>query len=437
LPRALHLDPDIYRLELDRIWRPAWLFAAHSAEVREAGQRVVFNVGDDSVLILRGDDGEVRAFHNFCRHRGTRLVDATMAGATMAGAETANGLVRCPYHQWAYRLDGSLAACGGMDRFEGLDPSQYGLLPVECAEVGGLIFVRLDPSSSSDLGHISELTEPLAPQGLARARVAYSETYIVEAGWKVVWENNRECWHCHLGHPEYIKSHYDTSNTDLPGVAERIAERTSVMLEALGGLPSGDIYEGGGLALFPPPGRSRSVNRTPLVEGFATESLDGSPLAPLMGEYQSYDVGVLRLRALPNFWCHASADHAVSTRLAPAGLERTEIVVTWLVADDALEGRDYHLDRLLTVWGRTSEQDWALCERNQLGIRSPAYLPGPLSTRHEESVGAFHDWYRSAIGDTGSHPQSPGPHPQSPGPHPQSPGPHPQSPGSHPQSPGP
>jgi Rieske 2Fe-2S family protein len=116
-----------------------------------------------------------------------------------------------------------------------------------------------------------------------------------------------------------------------------------------------------------------------------------------MGEYKSYDVGVLRLRALPNFWCHASADHAVTTRLAPVRLERTEVVVTWLVDADAVEGRDYTLDRMLPVWARTSEQDWTLCERNQRGIRSPAYRPGPLSERPQANVAAFHTWYREAM----------------------------------------
>jgi len=140
-----------------------------------------------------------------------------------------------------------------------------------------------------------------------------------------------------------------------------------------------------------------SAHRTPLVEGFATESVDGTPLAPLMGDYPNYDVGVLRLRALPNFWCHASADHAVTTRLAPTAIDLTEVVVTWLVDAEAVEGRDYDLDKLINVWARTSEQDWALCERNQRGIRSPAYVPGPLSVRYEANVAAFHDWYRAKV----------------------------------------
>lgn len=389
LERAVHLDPDIYRLELERIWRPAWLFAAHSAELPQPGARTVFDVGDDSVLIVRGEDGEIGAFHNWCRHRGTRLADPPPA---------AGPFIRCPYHQWAYGLDGSLTACGGMDRFEGLDRSEHGLLPVTSREVGGLIFVRLDRlDAQTETADIGELAAPLEPQGLSRAKVAHVETYVVDAGWKVIWENNRECWHCHVGHPEYIRSHFDTANTASAAVREQIVERTETMVAALGGLPTGEVYDGGGLAVFPLPGHSWSAHRTPLVEGFSSESLDGAPVAPLMGSYKSYEVGVLRLRALPNFWCHASADHAVTTRLVPAGVERTEIVVTWLVDEDAVEGRDYTLARLLPVWARTSEQDWELCERNQRGIRSPAYRPGPLSERHEGNVAAFHAWYREAM----------------------------------------
>jgi glycine betaine catabolism A len=415
LPQAFHLDPEVYRLELERIWRRGWLFAAHTAELRHAGDRSVFDVGDGSALIVRGEDGGLRAFHNVCRHRGSRLVDSGIAsfeglpgysGATstgVAGGVPADPYIRCPYHQWAYRLDGSLAASGGMDRMEGFDPAANGLCPLDCAEVGGLVFVRFEPPAPASPPSVEpepeiyELGGPLLPQGLEKAKVAYAQTYLVGAGWKVVWENNRECWHCHIGHPEYIKSHFDTANTASTEVQQRIADRTAVMVEALSGLAAGDVYDGGGLAAFPSPGRAWSAHRTPLVEGFATESLDGAPVAPLMGSYKSYDVGTLRLRALPNFWCHASADHAVTTRLAPAGVERTEVVVTWLVDGSAVEGADYLLDRLLPVWERTSEQDWLLCERNQRGIRSSGYRPGPLSDRHEANVSAFHRWYTGVM----------------------------------------
>ena len=144
-------------------------------------------------------------------------------------------------------------------------PRSHGLLAVECVEFGGLIFVRLS-SPEREQGPfeaqpgICELAEPLLPQGLERAKVAYMQTYMVEAGWKVVWENNRECWHCHVGHPEYIRSHFDTANLSSADVRERIAAQTGSMVDALGGLPAGEVYDGGGLATFPAPGCSWSAH---------------------------------------------------------------------------------------------------------------------------------------------------------------------------------
>lgn len=152
-----------------------------------------------------------------------------------------------------------------------------------------------------------------------------------------------------------------------------------------------------GLYRFPAAGRWWAANRTPLSEGFVTESLDGRPVAPLMGDHRSYDIGTLRLRAVPNFWCHASADHAVLTRLLPAGPELTAIRVMWLVDESAQPGHDYALDRLLPFWQRTSEQDWALSEGNHVGVRNPAFAPGPYSPRREYNVLAFVDWYLNRI----------------------------------------
>ena len=155
------------------------------------------------------------------------------------------------------------------------------------------------------------------------------------------------------------------------------------------------------LYCFPSPGRWWSANRTPLREGFVTESLDGRPVAPLMGDHTSYDVGTLRLRTVPNFWCHASADHAVLTRLLPAAPELTCIRVVWLVAESARAGRDYRVDRLLPFWQVTSEQDWDLCEGNHAGVRNPAFQPGPYSRRREYNVLAFVDWYLARMARPG------------------------------------
>ena len=149
------------------------------------------------------------------------------------------------------------------------------------------------------------------------------------------------------------------------------------------------------MAPFPDPDRGiwYSANRTPLVEGYVSESMDGSQVAPLMGDYTDADVGTLRMRTMPNMWLHASCDHAVTTRLLPAGPQCTKVRVTWLVDEEAVEGRDYELDRLMPFWQLTSEQDWELCERVQRGVSSSRYVPGPLSKYKEYNVDAFIRWY--------------------------------------------
>jgi Rieske 2Fe-2S family protein len=388
LQREFQTDPGIYQLDLERIWRRGWLFAGHTCEVKRPGDYFVFDVDADSIIVIRGDAGRVNALHNTCRHRGMKVC-----------AEGAGHVARlvCPYHQWSYARDGALVACGGMDRDSDLDRADFGLHRAHVREVGGLIFVCLAEAPPSFDGAERELGPMLRPQGFERARVAATRRYEVRANWKLVWENNRECWHCDVNHPEYVKANYDNAPVDDPVLKRQIeaeARATSARL-ATHGLQID--YQEAGMVPFPSPDRWWSINRTPLVPGWLTESLDGRPVAPIMGDYPSHDVGTLRMRTMPNFWNHASADHAVSTRLAPAGPQRTLVQVQWLVHADAVEGQDYSLDALLPFWQLTSEQDWGLCERNQAGVNSSAFTPGPYSTKRESNVIRYTEWYLREI----------------------------------------
>jgi glycine betaine catabolism A len=150
-----------------------------------------------------------------------------------------------------------------------------------------------------------------------------------------------------------------------------------------------------GMTLFPDAENNvwYSANRTPLVDGYVSESMDGRQVAPLMGQYTDADVGTLRMRTVPNCWNHSSCDHGVTTRLLPAGPRRTKARVLWLVDKDAVEGRDYTLDALLPFWQSTSEQDWIICENQQKGVESSAYRPGPYSPYKEYNVDRFVQWY--------------------------------------------
>jgi Rieske 2Fe-2S family protein len=239
------------------------------------------------------------------------------------------------------------------------------------------------------------------PQGLVRARVAKAVEYLVHANWKLVWENNRECFHCNVNHPQYIKANFDHYNAD--DASERVKAEISAVVQrsqakwTAAGL--GPTREESGMTLFPDAERNIwfSANRTPLVDGYVSETMDGKQVAPLMGDYPDADVGTLRMRSLPNFWNHSSCDHAVSTRLLPAGPQHTAIRVWWLVQADAVEDRDYKLEKLMPFWQLTSEQDWEICERQQRGVNSSAYLPGPYSTYKEYNVDSFVRWYMKML----------------------------------------
>jgi Rieske 2Fe-2S family protein len=384
LPRAFAIDDDIYAHELETIWRASWLYAGTTAQVPAPGDFFRFDLDDHSVIVVRGPDGELHALHNTCRHRGMPVCP-----------EQSGNVKRwvCPYHQWSYRLDGRLLGCGGMD--EQLSPGEYGLRPAGVVKTGGLVFVWLGERPASPGAAAQELASALAPQGLDRAAVAHQLDYEVRANWKLVWENNRECWHCHTGHPEYVQANFDVA-PDSERTRRLISARVEDHARVLAGSGIVDHAEPG-LYRFPSAGRWWSANRTPLAPGFVTESIDGEPVAPPMGSYAGHDVGTLRVRTVPNFWCHASADHAVLTRLTPAGPDLTRIRVQWLVDRDAIEGSDYELERLLPFWQLTSEQDWSLCERNHAGVRNPAFIPGPYSPTREYNVIAFVEWYLGRV----------------------------------------
>jgi Rieske 2Fe-2S family protein len=385
LPGVFYSSELVYRAELARIWRRGWLFTGHTCEIPTAGDYFTFAVAGDSLIVIRDDDGEIHALWNVCRHRGTQICSESQGRV---------GRLVCPYHQWTYARDGSLMSCRGMQ--EDVDRGQLSLLRAAVRELEGLIFVSLS-DEPPDFDEAAAAIGPLArPQRLARAKVAKTVDYDVAANWKIVWENNRECYHCNVNHPQYIKANFDHYNADDTSerVAKRIAEAVARSEEKWAAAGLAVSHRHSGMTQFPDVERNCwfSANRTPLVESYVSETMDGRQAAPLMGDYTDADVGTLRIRTLPNMWHHASCDHAVTTRLLPAGLERTAVRVTWLVHQDAVEGRDYRLEDIMPFWQLTSEQDWALCELAQKGINSSHYVPGPFSTYKEYNVDAFVRW---------------------------------------------
>ena len=373
LPAAYYLDDGVLAAELGSVFG-GWLFAGHTCEVAGPGDYLVFTLGAESVIVVRDEAGVLRGHHNVCRHRGSRICTEERG--------TARVLV-CGYHQWTYGLDGQLRAARLMG--DGFAKTEHRLGPVAVREVAGLVFVcLLDEPPSFDAAERA-ITAQLGPHRLDRARVVHRTTYDVAANWKTLVENNRECYHCRSNHPEFLESNFELGMHGDPRRSQGYDARLAAAYEQWGA---------DGLApeeLSFPDGEWFRIARLPLRDGFRTESVDGRPVAPAMGEVGP-DPGSLRLIGLPTMWAHANLDYAMTTRLTPVGAAHTRVEVCFLVDEGAADS-EVDLDALTAVWTATSEQDWALCEANFAGVRSRGYRPGPLSPVVEASVQHFLDWY--------------------------------------------
>lgn len=382
LPRQFYRGAAEYQLDLEVFWYREWLFVAHDCELPAAGSFLTLQIGDYPILMVRDRNGDVRAFHNSCRHRGSRICSAERG--------TVPRLV-CPYHQWAYRLDGSLQGARDMD--ESFPRDQHGLKPVHCASVGGYIWVCLadDPP---DFAGLRALVEPyLLPHDLSNAKVAFESTIVEGANWKLVWENNRECYHCTANHPALCRTFPSTPTVAGPAAAAanpRMHQKWT-QWEARG-LPSRFQISAGG--------QSR-VTRMPLLEGAVSYTLDGgAAVSRALSEKiagESGDIGAMLMFHYPSTWNHVLGDHAISFRLLPISPTETQLTTKWLVHRDAVPSVDYDLKRLTEVWLATNEEDRRVCQENQLGVNSPAYSPAAYSTLQEAGVMQFVEWYTRSV----------------------------------------
>ena len=162
----------------------------------------------------------------------------------------------------------------------------------------------------------------------------------MKANWKLIFENNRECYHCNHAHPEYVQGTYDTARFS-PQTLPEVERQEQHRGERFARMGLGDAMASSEMT-----GAYWRAARTPLVEGWKTQSLDGQPVAPLMGTFRArneWSDGTLRSTIFPNFWQHASDDHAVSTRITPIDATTCQVDVYWFVHKDAVEGQDYDL----------------------------------------------------------------------------------------------
>nr|WP_232924714.1 aromatic ring-hydroxylating dioxygenase subunit alpha [Pseudomonas cichorii] len=374
LPRELYSDPNVYQQDLDQIWHKDWIFAGHTFELEKAGQYLSLQVGQYPVAVVRGKAGQVRAFHNSCRHRGSKV-------CTEPHGKVAK--LVCPYHKWTFELDGQLLFAGNMG--DDFDKSQHGLKPVHCEVVNSYIYVCV-AEAAPDFNVFREAVSPfIAPHNLDDCKVAFESNLIEKGNWKLVFENNRECYHCDGTHPELMNSFVE--NLSVAGVGgEEDPELTAHWNRCeAAGMPSRLVMDRAG--------RFR-MTRIPLSAGAISYTMDGKPaVAGRLDDSGEADIGALLYFNYPSTWNHFLGDHALSFRVLPIGPNETLVTTKWIVRKSAQEGVDYDLDRLTKVWLATNDQDRMLVEGAQVGVNSPAYEPGPFSSVAENGVCQFDDWY--------------------------------------------
>jgi Rieske 2Fe-2S family protein len=380
MARSAYTSDEVFRLDLDAVFGRHWLFAGHAADIPEPGDFRVVDVAGEQVIIWRDRDRGIRAHFNVCRHRGSRLTWESCGNAAS---------LKCPYHQWTYRPDGSLAGARLMG--DGFRPDDYPLVGVALRDLGGLLFVCLSDDPPPFDAAMDAIGPQIAPHGLDHAMVVRREVYDVAANWKTLVENNRECYHCRVSHPEFTLANYDVGlpgDPRMPADYQRKLDEATRRWRELGLAPETVSF---------PHGEWFRIARMPLKDGFATETADGTLAAPLMGALGSAEVGSLRIIGLPNFWAHANADYASTTQLDPLGANRTRVEVCFLVSADAQPGVNCDVDKLAAVLQQTFEQDIELCESVSAGLSSRGWRPGPYSPIVEASVQTFNSWYLNQL----------------------------------------
>ena len=376
LPQDLYLSPQVYQADLETIWYRDWLFALPACQLPKAGSYQRIRVGAHDVIVLRDGQGGIRAFHNTCRHRGS-IICAARDGRVAK--------LTCAYHQWTYDLDGRLLWAREMG--PDFDASQYGLKPVHCRVLAGLVYICL-ADEAPDFDAFARVAEPyLAIHDLNDARVAYTSSIVEKGNWKLVWENNRECYHCSGSHPSLCRSY--AADPDITGVrpdgsVPEILKSHFDRCEAAGAPSRFVLAEDGQYRLA----------RVPLLGPAVSFTMDGRPaVSRPLGRVPLADAGTLLKFHYPSTWNHFLPDLSLTFRVTPIGPMETEVTTWWLVSKDAVEGRDYDMKRLTEVWIATNDEDRRIVELNQQGICSPAYSPGPYSQVEELGVIQFVDWY--------------------------------------------
>jgi Rieske 2Fe-2S family protein len=347
LPRRFYADPEFYARELDRFYFRRWIAVGRADHIPGAGDYFTRAIGTESLIVARDGSGSVGAFFNVCRHRGTRLTDASVGHFV--------DRIQCPYHAWTYDLQGHLVAAPHMPADFCKDA--YPLHRPPCDVWDGHIFVNLSaicpaspapPAPAALSAQLGELPSRFAAYRMADLRLGRRIVYDVKANWKLIVLNFNECLHCPTLHPALNKLHHYLGAENVRPTA---------------------CYCGGAMGF---------------KDGVETMSTDGKrrrAYLPGLSASQQHEVAYFSI--YPNLLLSLHPDYMMTHTLWPRAHDRTEIVCEWHFHPDELARPNAEIDDAIAFWDLTNREDWWIAEQSQAGITSRAYTPGPYSEREE------------------------------------------------------
>lgn len=353
LPPACYRSAGLCDVEATTVFG-GWIGVGRADMVREPGDYIALDILGHAIILLRDGDGVLRAYANACRHRGARLVD---------GTGNCRGL-KCPFHAWAYRLDGTLAAAPRMDEAEGFCKGDYGLHAYAAEERLGFAFISLAPPAQPLDDALGDFADIHAPWPLAGMVTTRREVLEVDCNWKAFLEVFNEYYHLPFVHRDSIDAVYHQ-----PDPAEQTTGAYATQFGATEGT--------GGL-----------------LERQQNQALP--PIPQLKGRAAS---GVRYTWVFPNMTFAAGTDALWVYEAYPLGPDRCKVVQSACFPPEtlALSGSDTKIAAYHERLDAALAEDIPALENQQRGLRSPAAVQGRFQPLLEPNVASFANWYATKM----------------------------------------
>jgi nitrite reductase/ring-hydroxylating ferredoxin subunit len=335
LPLGRYTDPSLYALEIDRVFKRSWLFALHESDLAEIGSYRLLDIPLAPVLVVRGNDGALRAFMNSCRHRGAPVVRDT-CGVTR--------LLVCQYHSWGYDLQGNLERVPDERDFVDLCKEDRGLVEVGCEQWGGFVFVNLDADAPPLLEWMAPLADRLPEIASASLRTVHRKSYDIACNWKIMAEGFLEVYHAKTIHKSTV--------------AETLDGRGAVM----------ELMRNGHTGMITPYTPKALAGR---------ENIAGLPRMP--GLDSLFWTTNPAYGMFPNLITPLEASGFPFLLFWPLAINRTRLDVVWFGPDWGTGERPAQWDRRLEAFDIVMDEDMANLEPIQRSVEVAAHGGIPLN----------------------------------------------------------